>query len=276
MEYAAQLDLVRSVGRTIRRGPYRVHVVRDPGLVWDDDEQRLLMEMVRGAALRMFDDPTVGEYWDGRPDYLKKIDEWWVAEHDDALAGWSACAILDGPTGPMIYMDTLGVLPEHRRSHLGAVLGQEPWFWLWRRRRRVPVLTLRTESPIIFRLVRRLGGRRHTYPRLAPDGTPEVTERVVACARFTSQRLTGDKPMNAETLVVPGALEVGSLYGSEPPPCGAPDVDAYFRAHLDLPGGDSVIMVVDNRLGLPAFMNATHWPVRATLRRKGLNAAAPR
>jgi len=237
-----ELRLIRGAGPELRRGPYRVHLIERPGETLPRASHPELMAMVRREALAMFDDPTVGDYWDHRPHYLDDLSEWWVAELGGRLAGWSAATIWDAPWGPVAYMDTLGIHPAHRRSGLGAILGWDPLLRVSRRRRRVGTLTLRTESPIIFRLCCRVGGR-WVYPHITPEGDPIVSEKALAAVEFTAERLNPPKPVEPETMIMRGALDfVGSLYGSQPPPCGDDAIDRFFRKHVDLAGGDSVAM----------------------------------
>jgi GNAT superfamily N-acetyltransferase len=244
------LPLLRAAAPARRRGIYDVRRIVHPGDVFDADERRALMRLIVEAARRMFDGVDVAPYYEHRANYLGELTEWWVAEHDDELVGWAAIRRWDGPYRPILYMDTLGILPEHRRGGLGALLSLEPWLQFSYERRAVATIGARTENPVVARMVHRFGAA-DAYPRLGEDGKPAVSAKARAEAAVVAATTSPGKPFDDDALVIRGALDfVGSLYGSTPPPCGDRAIDAYFRTNVTMTDGDSAVLVVR---GTPRF-----------------------
>ena len=101
-------------------------------------------------------------YWGRRADYFDQIDEWIVVEHENRLVAWCGLCKWQTSHGRILYYDTLGVMPGHRRTGLGALLAMEAWFRYWGFPRTMPVpskmpaFALRTQSPVVYALFRRL------------------------------------------------------------------------------------------------------------------------
>lgn len=237
-----ELALVRPVARVVRRGPYTLLCVRDPGAKFDASAKRDLMGMIARESVPMLEGVDIrASYWGARPNYHDTLDEWIVAEHNGRLVGWCGARYWRTDDGPLLYFDTLGVMPGHRRGGVGAIMTFEAWFHYWRGRGRFPSLALRTQSPVIYVALRRLVPTR-CYPQLGAvrlDFSPRATRMLERAVAETSP----GKDFDARTGVVFGAVPAGSLYGERVPRSGDHAVDAFFTSQVDVAAGDALMAV---------------------------------
>ncbi len=253
-----ELSLVRGVARVTHRGPYAVLHVSDPGRVFPPEVKRKLMTAIERESVPLLEGIDIrASYWQPRTDYFDQIDEWIVVEHDKRLVAWCGLCKWQSDTGPILYFDTLGVMPGHRRTGIGALLTMESWFRFWRFPRRMPCLALRSQSPVVYALFRRLIPR-ICYPQVArQDRKPP--KRVVEVLATAVQRTSPDKKFDPQTGVVFGAVGAGALYGDSLPSSGDPTVDAFFATHLRVSAGDSLMGVGVPRIG--AYVPGMSWAI---------------
>jgi GNAT superfamily N-acetyltransferase len=257
----------RGAGRSMRRGPYEVTRIARPGAALLPDEQAIIVSTICETSNTMFG-ADMDPYWSARPEYLQEVSELWLAAEQGACVGWCGIAVWRDAPDLIVYIDSLGVLPEHRRTGLGALLILEILLRVVSRERALPWVTLRTESPVIFAMTRRLAGVHDFYPKL--DGrvsrTPGGVQRVAA---YTAARKSPGKEMRSD-LVIPGALDFvqSSLYGEQVPPCGDTRVDEFFQIKMETARGDSVICV-----GVPNMRSLTRITCGYALTRRRLRGA---
>jgi hypothetical protein len=244
-----ELDVIRDAANsTRRRGPYIVHRMTEPARLVDPAGAERIMQMIARESVPMLGGHDIREsYWGSRPDYLSKLSEWTVAEHDGRLAAWCGVCRWDSPLGPILYADTLGVMPGHRRSKIGTLLVFEAWLRHWGFRGPMPIITIRTQSAVVYAMLLRYTPHL-CYPRL-PDLNVEIPPRIVVALDHTFRMTSPEKEFDPRTCVVKAAVN-GSLYGDNPPRSGDPRVDDFFSNEMDLIAGDSIIAAVDFNAGM--------------------------
>jgi hypothetical protein len=227
-------------GEILRRGPYRIARLRDPGRLLPAAEQEELLEMIIRESSASFGG-DMRPYWEARPGYFGELTEWWLAHVDGEVAGWHGFTVLDHPLGDVAYYDSLNVMPAHRRTHLGSVLTVEPYVKLLLRRLPRPAIALRTESAVVYRMLGRFVS--HTFPIGArPHGRDY--ERALSSARLVAERLDGSAGFDSRTFVMREALQAaGELYGEPPPLSGDAELDDYFERHVDAGRGDALLAI---------------------------------
>jgi GNAT superfamily N-acetyltransferase len=237
-----ELHLVREVARIIRRGPYTVLQVEAPGEKFGPDVRPTLMKMIERESVPLLEGVDIrASYWRPRADYFDQIDEWAVVEHEGRLIGWCGVCRWKTDCGPILYYDTLGVMPGHRRVGIGALLAMDAWFRYWRFPRKLPRWTLRTQSPVVYALFRRLI-QMAAFPKLKEplrDLPPYAVEVLSAVVERTSP----GKDFDRRTGVVYGAVGAGDLYDDDLPSLGDDFVDEFFKTRLNLAAGDALIGV---------------------------------
>lgn len=253
-----ELALIRDAARVTRRGPYTLLHVSKPGLAFTPEVKRELMGAIERESVPMLEGIDIrASYWRPRADYFDQIDEWIVVEHENRLVAWCGLCKWQAAWRPILYYDTLGVMPGHRRTGIGALLTMEAWFGYWRFPRKMPCLALRTQSPVVYSLFRRLIPR-ICYPRLKqPRRDPSA--RAVEVLKIAVERTSPDKRFDPKTGVVFEAVGAGALYGERQPSSGDPDVDEFFAANLDVAAGDSLMGVAVPHLG--AYVPGMTWAI---------------
>lgn len=243
------LEELSRVGVVTTCGPYLVRRIKDPAQALDEGTKRQLHQAFVSAATKMVG-PDIAEYWEERPNYLQDLTEWWVVTHDNAIVGWCGLKVLELAPEPLIYVDTLGFLPEHQRGGLATLLAVEPWIQLSGERHRSLTMTFRTQSPAVLRVAASIAGP-DTYPHpTLPNGKQGA--RATSAAQLTARHLGAEHPFDDSCFVSRGAFsEMGaSLYGAAFPWSGDPALDGFFRRFVDHDAGDAVIGVM---LGTPAL-----------------------
>lgn len=227
-------------GEILRRGPYRIARLRQPGRLLPAAEQAELLEMIiRESSVSFGGDMRA--YWESRPGYFGEIDEWWLAHADGEVAGWHGFSVWDHPLGAVAYYDSLNVMPAHRRTHLGSILTVEPYVKLLLLRSPRPAIALRTESAVVYRMLGRFVSR--TFPIGAPQ-RGRTYERALSSAQLVAERLQGSHRFDPQTFVMREVLQAaGDLYGDPPPPSGDAELDAYFERHVHFERGDALLAI---------------------------------
>lgn len=256
---AASLEVrhADACGELLRRGPYRVMRLRQPGSLLTPAAQAELMEMIiRESSISFGGD--MRPYWESRPRYFEELSEWWLAHRDGEVAGWHGFAVWDHPRGPIAYFDSLNVMPAYRRSSVGSILTIEPYLRLISTRRPLPAIAMRTESAVVYRMLRRFVS--HAYPITSPRRGRNY-ERASSAARDAAARLGGKERFDPGTFVVREALRsAGDLYGEAPPSSGVPELDAYFERHVRVESGDALLAIgLLNWLGVARGLAALLW-----------------
>jgi len=239
-----ELEVARSLGETSWRGPYAFIRVSNPGPRASPEQKRRIMEMIERESVPMMEGVDIREsYWRRRPDYLDRLSEWTIAEHRGRLVAWCGVCRWRAPMGRVLYVDTLAVMPGHRRAGLGALLVFEAWCRWWGGRGSMPAISLRTQSPVVYAMLHRFVPA-ITFPQLARlCVTPPP--RAVDAATYTVAQTSPGKEFDPTTGVVRKALDAaGSLYGRELPFSGNACIDDFFARGMDVGAGDSLIAVV--------------------------------
>lgn len=236
-----ELRPLDGVGSTLRRGPYRLRHVAAPENL-PREVQRSLLDLITRASAVMFDGADTALYWDQRPDYFSELTDWWVADLDGRLAGWCGFVRWETPAGPALYIDTLGIMPQDRRSGIGTLLVLEAWMRQCFERRRAVVMTMRIQSPLILRMVLRCAAP-WAYPRPGFLRRRRTDRLALAVATHTAARTSPGKAFDPTTFVVREAFG-RRLYGGPMPRTGVDRLDAWFDRHLDIEGGDALVVVM--------------------------------
>jgi hypothetical protein len=227
-------------GEILRRGPYRVVRLREPGRLLSATEQAELLEMIIRESSASFGG-DMRPYWESRPGYFGELSEWWLAHVDGEVAGWHGFTVLDHPLGEVAYYDSLNVMPAHRRTHLGSILTVEPYAKLLMLRSPRPAIALRTESAVVYRMLGRFVS--YTYP-IGARTHGRRYERALSSARLVAGRLDGSEGFDSRTFVMREALRAaGELYGEPPPLSGDDELDDYFERHVDAGRGDALLAI---------------------------------
>jgi len=236
---------VDASGELLRRGPYRLLRLREPGALLSVDAQAELLEMIiRESSVSFGGD--MRPYWEGRPRYFEELTEWWLAHVDGRVAGWHGLAVWEHPEGAIAYFDSLNVMPAHRRMSLGSILTIEPYLRLVSPSAPLPAIALRTESAVVYRMLRRFVSR--AYPITAQTHGQRY-ERALSSARHVAVRLHAEENFDPQTFVVREALRsAGDLYGEAPPASGDHQLDAYFAGNVRAEQGDALLAI-----GLPSW-----------------------
>src|SRR5438105_3534572 len=239
-----ELEMVRGLGKTSRRGRYTLIRVTDPGSRASPLQKKQIMEMIERESLAMMAGVDIrASYWRRRPDYVDRLSEWSIAEQGGHIVAWCGVCAWQAPMGRVLYVDTLGVMPGHRRSGLGALLVFEAWCRSWGGKGSFPAISLRTQSPVVYAMLHRFVPD-ITYPQLtSPDVKPPP--RAVDAATYTVDQTSPGKAFDPVTGIVRKALDyAGSLYGHDLPQTGNPCIDEFFERRMDVRDGDSMIAVV--------------------------------
>jgi hypothetical protein len=173
-------------------------------------------------------------YWTQRSKegYLERLAEFVVvSDPAGTMAGWTGFHILPYDEFTMVYLDSTGMVPtlqsggvmrrlmRHRivDSALASCHTDRPVY-----------LTARSESPIFYRLMRKLLDSAELYPH----PSLAAPEDVVEAARHLASWLGQKDILDAPSLTVRNAYQaLDELYG-ELPTTGDPDLDRLFRGRL--------------------------------------------
>ncbi|WP_055589228.1 GNAT family N-acetyltransferase [Peterkaempfera griseoplana] len=173
-------------------------------------------------------------YWAQRSKegYLERLAEFvLIADEDGRMVGWTGFHVLPYDGFTLVYLDSTGMVPTRQSGGVmrqlmqarvsGSVAGCPAGKPVY--------LTARTESPIFYRLMRRLlPAPDALYPQPATAAPGDVVEAARHLARWLGQQDILDAP----ALTVRGAYDaLDELYG-ELPTTGDPELDKLFRGQL--------------------------------------------
>ncbi|MCC9306070.1 hypothetical protein LN042_02930 [Kitasatospora sp. RB6PN24] len=208
-------------------------VISRPGQVLNlSGQERIYRALIPVTTSSFGADMT--PYWAQRSKegYLERLAEFvLISDADGAMVGWTGYHVLPYDTFTLVYLDSTGMVPT-RQS--GGVMRQ-----LMHRRivesglpecpaDRPVYLTARSESPIFYRLMRKLLESGELYPHPHQDAPEEVLEAARHLARWLGQ----EDILDAPSLTVRGAYQaLDELYG-ELPTTGDADLDKLFRGQL--------------------------------------------
>jgi hypothetical protein len=234
-----ELEELRALGYGDRRGHYTRFRIREPGKALSPElHERLLAMLIRESTVAHQLD--MSPYWNSRPDYYHKLHEWRLWASGDEVAGWLGHCTWSTPDGPVMYMDSLAIMPKYRRRLLAGLIGTEAWLDVCREERRIMPITCRAQSALIVRALQRFWA-----PTVFPSGIEGQSEgarrRAVVIARNAAERLNPDERFDEETFVVRGAYGFSGALYDEPPRCGDRALDDFFARNVDLAAGDGLI-----------------------------------
>jgi hypothetical protein len=252
---------LRELGYGDPRGHYTRFRIRGPGKALSPElHKRLLAMLIRESTVAHQLD--MSPYWNSRPDYYLKLDEWRLWTSGDEVAGWLGHCTWPTPAGPMLYFDSLAIMPKYRRRLLAGLISTEAWLDECRARRRIMPITCRAQSALIVRAMQRFWA-----PSVFPSGVEneELRRQAVAIARTTAARLNPDDPFDESTFVVRGAYGFSGALYDEPPRCGDSALDDFFARHVDLAAGDGLIPTAVPTWRNVAYVLGLYASVRARL-----------
>ncbi|MBV9659897.1 MAG: hypothetical protein JO337_01930 [Acidimicrobiales bacterium] len=174
------------------------------------------------------------EYWKDRSanDYFGRLAEFVLIEDSEGrMAGWTGHSLLESPARANVYIDSSGVVPSGQ-SHgvMREVMARQLTTGVLERLRpqRRVYISARSESPVFYKLMRRLVGASSLFPN--PDFRTPAD--VLECGRELASWLGQAGLIEPGSLVVRNAYAVlDELYG-ELPSCGEPDLDQMFHNSL--------------------------------------------
>lgn len=172
-------------------------------------------------------------YWADRSrnGYFEQIAKFCLLVNPDgAVAGWTGYHKKTFAEARCLYLDSSGVVPALQGggllSRLQARLIVQEFARSFPRRLH---LLARTESPVVYRLLRDGCGADNIWPAPGSVVPPQVARIAAGSAEWLGQQDRFD----AMTLAVRGAYDnLEALYGSLPT-CGESSIDAFFQETLE-------------------------------------------
>jgi hypothetical protein len=201
-------------------------------------------------------------YWRGRQEegYFDKLRQFTLLVNaDEEIIGWTGHHVQDFAGAHCLYLDSTGVLPEYQRLGLiDAVQTRTIFKELFAVPFRTVYLVVRTENPIIYRVLQTAVGPDRMYP---PIDKP-VPERIQAIAREVARWLNQEHLFDPQYLRLAGAYgNLEALYG-ELPTCSDPRLNEFFAEHLT--AVDAFIVLAEG-IALQAVVHTVRQLVRRTL-----------
>ncbi|WP_035850924.1 hypothetical protein [Kitasatospora azatica] len=208
-------------------------VISRPGRVLNlSDQERIYQALIPVTTSSFGADMT--PYWTQRSKegYLERLAEFvLISDSEGTMVGWTGFHILPYDTFTLVYLDSTGMVPTRqsggvmralmRRQVVDSGLADCP-------ADRPVYLTARSESPIFYRLMRKLLDSGELYPHPHQP----APEDVVEAARHLAKWLGQEDILDAPSLTVRGAYQaLDELYG-ELPTTGDADLDKLFRGQL--------------------------------------------
>ncbi len=225
------------------------YALRQPGAVLSAPVQAAVYAALVPVTTASFA-ADMTPYWAQRrrDGYFGRLDEFvLVADPDDRMVGWNGHSVIDRGRYVNLYLDSSGMIPggqsrgvmrELCRTRIieGAVPRHAA-------RERVYV-SARTESPIVYKLLRGFVGEQQLYPH----PVARASEEVVGCGRDLADWLGQAAILEPGSLVLRGAYAgLDALYG-ELPSTGDPALDVLFRERL---GPLDAYLLIGQVIGTP-------------------------
>ncbi|MCW8207542.1 hypothetical protein D8B24_10875 [Verminephrobacter aporrectodeae subsp. tuberculatae] len=212
----------------------QAHTYLRPGCTFDISLQDRLFTMLVEVTSSAFG-ADMTSYWKLRreQDYFHKLESFTLfVEGDDQIVGWTGyCVIEPDASSQILYIDSTGVVPRHQSGGVMKRIAADQWLPRAEEaceRFSEVYLTARTESPVFYRLLRRLVGPEKIYPA-AHDSLPA---NVLRCAEQLATWLGQRHLLQKESLLLRNAYAVvDALYG-ELPSTGEVQLDRLFREVL--------------------------------------------
>lgn len=180
-------------------------------------------------------------YWSDRRStgYLERLTEFTaVLGQRQEMVAWTGYHLVPGDP-PAVYVDSTGVVPGRQSAGLMTSVLRHRLGSALREIRFQGVVSARSESPVFYRLLRKLFGVGAVYPM--PNRT--VPNALLRSARDIAAWLGQDAIFDSHTLRLTGAYSnLEQLYG-EIPSSGVGEIDEFFRTSLG--PLDAFIIVVD-------------------------------
>jgi hypothetical protein len=223
----------RGAERLELEGGWHAVVVPTPGPTLPHDiQQAVYAALVPVSSAAFGADMT--EYWRDRSahDYFGRLAEFvTVADRGGRLVGWTGYSLLERGAGVNVYIDSSGVVPSGQsKGVMRTIMGRRLASGILPRfasRDRVYV-SARSESPVVYKVMRGLVGAPNLFPNPALHTPADVLESGHDLARWLGQA----DLMEPGSLVIRNAYAVlDELYG-ELPSSGEPALDRMFRNAL--------------------------------------------
>jgi hypothetical protein len=229
---------------------------RPPGRLSTQTQDWLYSVLVR-ISTRAFG-ADMEPYWRERRagDYFGELRQFTLLLNGEEIIGWTGHHVRAFGNALGLYLDSTGVLPEYQRRGLVesaqtyAVIEE-----LLRRPLRTVYLVVRTENPVVYRVLREAAGQENIYPPLTSTVPLRIQAIGIAVAEWLQQR----DILDPRYLRLAGAYAgLDELYG-EMPTCDDQALNEFFAEHLE--PVDAFILLVEATLARAA----KHW-VRKWLR----------
>jgi hypothetical protein len=273
--------LCRAGARRVRRGRFVFLRLRKPARRLDPGLQRDLLAQFSQVTDAIYRSDTA-HYWKQRSDYFETVDELWTLHLDGAFVGWTGVRWMRRGRRRVLYVDTLNVRPRALRSGvggytLGAMLVHEYIFMCFRRPLSPAPCAFRTQNPVVYRLAQ-AASRRSVFPGIGAPGARDAAESL-RVAGFVARELSPGKPFADECSVIRGCYGKSLYGGKNLARIAEPEVASYWREHLDVDGGDAMVIVVRPTRLEAASALARYWLAMARGARRavpgGRRAASP-
>jgi hypothetical protein len=215
-------------------GGLTAFVITRPGRVLNHTVQERVYQALIPVTTSSFG-ADMTSYWAQRSKegYLERLAEFvLISDAEGAVVGWTGYHVLPYDTFTLVYLDSTGMVPG-RQS--GGVMRQ-----LMHRRvsesglpecaADLPVyLTARSESPIFYRLMRKL---LPSPVELYPHPDQDAPQEIVEAARHLAKWLGQEDILDAPSLTVRGAYQALDELYAELPTTGDAGLDKLFRGRL--------------------------------------------
>jgi len=208
------------------------HVIVEPGQVLNQSAQDRVYDLLVPVTSSSFG-ADMTPYWAQRSKegYLDRLAEFVVVcDVGGMMVGWTGYHLLSYDGFAIRYLDSTGIVPRFQSGGTMRELMQR-WIMPPENGKAAPAspayLTARSESPIFYKLMRKLLPG-HLYPNPSSPTPPQV----VAVARHLARWLGQADLLDEAALTIRGAYDaLDQLYG-ELPTCGDRELDQMFGSQL--------------------------------------------
>ncbi len=208
------------------------HIVADPGAHFSAATQAAIFAALIPVSLAAFA-ADLSAYWAQRraEGYFERLAEFvLIADAQDRMIGWTGHSVITCAAYANVYLEASGMVPGEQSRGVTRTLfdnRSRTSFVKHKGRERVYV-SARTESPIVYKLMRRLLGAERLFPNPALATPADVLE----CGRGLAEWLGQAELLEPGSLVLRGAYaQLESVYG-ELPLTGDAELDRLFRGRL--------------------------------------------
>ena len=209
------------------------YAVSDPGTVFDEATRDAVYAALVPVTTWSFG-ADMTPYWAGRRQqgYFARLAEFIaVADGDDRMVGWTGYSHLRKNGYANVYIDSSGMIPPYQgKGIMRAIWSTRLSGHAFQRFAGVGELyvSARSESPVLYKLLRAIPGVSQLYPNTRAGIPPHV----LACGRELASWLGQADLLQQDSLTLKGAYAaLDALYG-ELPSTGDASLDQLFRAQL--------------------------------------------